>query len=59
MNWSMSNAVATMDPAGNRKLDKERAACRIDGAVALAMAMGLHARDRGFAHAIDVRALIG
>jgi phage terminase large subunit-like protein len=59
MNWSMSNAVATTDPAGNRKLDKERAVCRIDGAVALAMAMGLGARDRGFAHAIDINALIG
>jgi phage terminase large subunit-like protein len=24
MNWSVGNAVAIMDPAGNRKLDKER-----------------------------------
>jgi phage terminase large subunit-like protein len=59
MNWSMGNAVATTDPAGNRKLAKEHAVCRIDGAVALSMAMGLRARDRGSAHAIDVRALIG
>lgn len=34
------NAVATRDPAGNRKLDKSRATGRIDGMVALAMAMG-------------------
>lgn len=35
-----ANAVATRDPAGNRKLDKSRATGRIDGLVALAMAMG-------------------
>jgi phage terminase large subunit-like protein len=36
----MANAVATMDPAGNRKIDKDKARFRIDGAVALAMLMG-------------------
>ena len=35
-----ANAVVTRDPAGNRKLDKSKAAGRIDGAVALAMALG-------------------
>jgi phage terminase large subunit-like protein len=34
------NAVAVMDPAGNRKLDKSKATGRIDGMVALAMAVG-------------------
>lgn len=34
-----ANAVVTKDPAGNRKLDKGRATGRIDGMVALAMAM--------------------
>lgn len=57
LSWSVGNAVATTGPAGNRKLDKEKARFRIDGAVALAM--GLRARDRGSAYAIDVRALIG
>lgn len=33
-----SNAVATIDHAGNRKLDKSKATGRIDGLVALAMA---------------------
>jgi phage terminase large subunit-like protein len=46
LNWNMANAIATMDPAGNRKLDKDKARFRIDGAVALAMALGLRARDR-------------
>lgn len=35
-----ANAVVTRDPAGNRKLDKSKATGRIDGMVALAMAMG-------------------
>jgi phage terminase large subunit-like protein len=34
-----ANAVATKDPAGNRKLDKSKANGRIDGMVALAMAI--------------------
>jgi phage terminase large subunit-like protein len=58
LNWNMSNAVANTDPAGNRKLDKDKARFRIDGAVALAMAMGLRSRDRT-ARPIDVAALIG
>lgn len=37
---SAANAAVTRDPAGNRKLDKMRATGRIDGLVALAMAMG-------------------
>lgn len=35
-----ANATTVRDPAGNRKLDKSRATGRIDGMVALAMAMG-------------------
>lgn len=35
------NAVATKDPAGNRKLDKSKATGRIDGMVALVMARGV------------------
>lgn len=46
LTWNMANAVATMDPAGNRKIDKEKVRFRIDGAVALAMLCGLKSRDR-------------
>lgn len=46
LNWTMSNAVARTDPAGNRKLDKEAARFRIDPAVALTMACGLKTQDR-------------
>jgi phage terminase large subunit-like protein len=59
LNWNMMNAVATMDPAGNRKLDKDKARFRIDGAVALAMAVGLRSRDRATTQVIDIEALIG
>jgi len=40
MTWCMANAVVMADPAGNRKLSKERATGRIDGAVAAVMAIG-------------------
>lgn len=46
LNWNVANAVATMDPAGNRKIDKNKARFRIDGAVTLAMLCGLKSRDR-------------
>jgi len=57
LNWNMANAVATLDPAGNRKIDKDQVRFRIDGAVALAMVCGLKARDRNV-KPIDVMAMI-
>lgn len=39
-----ANAVVSKDPAGNRKLDKHKATGRIDGMVALAMALGAAVR---------------
>jgi phage terminase large subunit-like protein len=59
LNWNIANAVAAMDPAGLRKLDKDKARFRIDGAVALAMLMGLRSRDRKGARPVDIEALIG
>ncbi len=46
LTWTIGNAVATFDAAGNRKLDKEKAGFRIDPAVALTMLCGLKSRDR-------------
>ena len=57
MNWNIGNAVVRMDPAGNRKIDKDKARFRIDGAVALAMCCGLKSRDRKAV--VDVAAMIG
>lgn len=34
LRWNVANAIATSDPAGNRKLDKSKATGRIDGLVA-------------------------
>jgi phage terminase large subunit-like protein len=40
LTWCGANCVITSDAAGNRKLDKSKATGRIDGMVALAMAVG-------------------
>ncbi|MBX6376545.1 MAG: terminase large subunit, partial [Acetobacteraceae bacterium] len=45
LRWAVSNAVVDMDPAGNRKLSKERARGRIDPLVAAVRAGGLAARE--------------
>jgi phage terminase large subunit-like protein len=39
LTWNAANAIVTKDAAGNRKLDKSKASGRIDGMVALAMAI--------------------
>ena len=44
LTWCMSNVALETDPAGNRKLSKAKSRERIDLAVALVMACGLHAR---------------
>lgn len=44
MTMCAANAVITKDPAGGRKLDKAKAAGRIDGLVGLAMALSAAAR---------------
>lgn len=40
LTWNAANAVEVKDPAGNKKLDKVKSTGRIDGMVALAMAVG-------------------
>ena len=45
LTWNASNAVVVSDPAGGRKIAKDRSRERVDGLVALAMAIGLHARE--------------
>lgn len=45
LRWSVANAAVDMDPAGNRKLSKERARGRIDPLVAAVTAVGLAARE--------------
>jgi len=40
LRWMAGNVAVKLDPAGNAKPDKSAAADRIDGIVALAMAVG-------------------
>lgn len=47
LTWNVANAVIDIDPAGGRKLNKRRARARIDGLQALAMAVGMAAREPG------------
>jgi phage terminase large subunit-like protein len=44
LTWNVSNAVVEIDPAGSRKITKEKSIERVDGLVALVMAVGLHAK---------------
>ena len=45
LNMCAANAVVTRDPAGNRKLDKAKSYSKIDGMVALTMALGCMSAD--------------
>ena len=45
LRWATANAAIDMDPAGNRKLSKERARGRIDPLVAAVTAVGLAAKE--------------
>jgi phage terminase large subunit-like protein len=46
LKWCVGNARATSDPADNRKLVKQRETDRIDGAVALGMALSVATRHQ-------------
>ena len=47
LRWMMDNIFVKTDPAGNIKPDKEKSTERIDGAVALIMALDRAIRNRG------------
>lgn len=46
LTWNAANAVVVEDPAGNRKLAKDKSIGRIDGMVASVMAMGQATKER-------------
>jgi len=56
LNMCVNNTIIVQDDAGNRKPSKRKSIGRIDGFVALAIAIGVAPLDAG---KIDVRALIG
>ena len=45
LTWNAWNAVVQVDPTGARKIDKDKSSERVDGMVALCMALGLAARS--------------
>lgn len=47
MRWNVSNAVIAHDPAGGRKFAKNKSNGRIDGVVALTMALSLASSEKG------------
>lgn len=54
LTWNVLNGIVVSDPAGNRKLDKSKAISRIDGLIALTMAVGTLERNiRGDMKPID------
>jgi phage terminase large subunit-like protein len=57
LTWCAANAVVERDAAGNRKLSKKRARGRIDGMIALAMAIGV--APAAWTAKVDIQALIG
>lgn len=60
LTWMADNLVAREDPAGNIKPDKERSREKIDGMVALIMALDRAMRHGGEAKSVyDERGLIG
>lgn len=58
LRWCAANAIAVKDPAGNRKLDKSKATGRIDGLVALTMAIGAATAHLQTADVFDFEAAI-
>jgi len=53
-----ANAIAIRDAAGNRKLDKAKSTGRIDGIVALAMALGSAAQATDATSVYETRGLL-
>jgi len=45
LNWNCSNVVLKRDPADNVKIDKDKSTEKVDGMVALAMAIGIAIKD--------------
>ena len=52
LRWMMDNVFVRTDPAGNIKMDKEKSTERIDGAVALVMALDRAIRNQGTADSV-------
>ena len=52
LRWMMDNIYVKTDPAGNIKQDKEKSTEKIDGAVALIMALDRAIRNQGISGSV-------
>lgn len=58
LRWSMDNAYVRTDPAGNLKIDKEKSTEKVDGAVALVMALDRAMKNMNGGSVYDERGLL-
>jgi phage terminase large subunit-like protein len=59
LRWNMDNAFVRTDPAGNQKIDKEKSTEKVDGAVALVMALDRAIKSQGGGSSVyDERGLL-
>ena len=58
LRWNMDNAFVRTDPAGNLKIDKEKSTEKVDGAVALVMALDRAMKNQGGDSVYNHRGLI-
>lgn len=58
LRWCLDNTALKTDPAGNVKPDKERSQAKIDGIVALIMALDRHMRHSGPASVYETRGVL-
>ena len=58
LRWNMDNAYVRTDPAGNIKLDKEKSTEKIDGAVALVMALDRAMKNLNGGSIYDMRDML-
>ena len=58
LRWNMDNVFVRTDPAGNLKIDKEKSTEKVDGAVALVMALDRALKNQNSGSVYDDRGLL-
>lgn len=58
LRWNMDNVFVRTDPAGNLKIDKQKSTEKVDGAVALVMALDRAMKNQSTGSVYDERGLI-
>jgi len=58
LRWNMDNVFVRTDPAGNIKIDKEKSTEKVDGAVALVMALDRALKSQGADSVYDSRGFL-